>query len=122
EALASYARAGAEEDLGRLGELMGFVRPLALVLAGRGEEAREGLEPLLHVADAIGAGPTEVAVRALRAELDGDVRDLPAPTGPSIAGALVLRARARAGDEGAAVQLREWCEAMGIPGLLAGLT
>ena len=105
-------------DLGRI------FSALALVLAGRDTDARPILERVLAAARLLGAGPAERAARALLAEVAGTAPDVEpvssAVTDPSLADAIVLRARARHGDEGAAGALVAMADAICAPGLLLG--
>jgi hypothetical protein len=102
---------------------MGLVDGLALVLSGRGREAGPGLERTLQAASVLGARPTEMAARALRAEISGDASDLPDPSTvvASVAEAVVLRAHVVLGNEAARRPLGAAARMLIAPGLLFGI-
>jgi len=112
-----------EHGLGVIGDLTGVLHALALVLAGRRDEARPVVERAARAARALGAGPAERAATALMAEITGDTTKLTAPLGAvgGLCDALVLRAMSVNGDPGAAEELRRASADLSMPGLLAGL-
>lgn len=109
----------------------GFGSGLTLLLLGRYEEARRHFEAARSGAALVDAGPVGAAARALLAEVDvrtgGDPAqanaDLDAiePVPGGIAGAMVLRARAVAGDAEAARRFAERVAALRAPGLARGM-
>ncbi len=107
---------------GALADVGTIFEAVALVLAGDTLEARPLLERVEKAAQVLDSLPVARAAGALLAEIDGRLPDVGAlPTGPSVSGALVLRARAAAGQPGAAQELRAMTEQLGAPGLLIGL-
>jgi len=110
------------------GMLTAWPRGLALVLAGRPAEARASLEDALRSAELVKAWPSEVASRALLAEvafragdIDGAEKQLAAigdrvPGG--VAGALVHRVQTLLDVDGAIEALRADAEELFAPGLL----
>jgi class 3 adenylate cyclase/tetratricopeptide (TPR) repeat protein len=106
---------------GHLADLGALYSALGLVLADRGPEATPLLERVVAAARLLGASPAERAARALLAELAGAAPDVePVSQEPSLADALVLRARARQGAAEAGA-LEKVAEALCAPGLLVGL-
>jgi hypothetical protein len=113
------------------GMLLGWPRALALVLCGRADEATSVLEHALQASEAVRAGPASIGTRALLAEVayrTGDRRraeDLLDEVGDDppggVAGALVSRARAVLGDEGALDALRVQATKLAAPALLQGI-
>jgi tetratricopeptide (TPR) repeat protein len=101
--------------------LTGILHAVALVLAGRSEEARPWAVRAAEAAAALGAEHVVRAAGALMAEIDRDYRRLdPAPSAAGgIADVLVLRAHALAGDAASATALVEAVEALSLPGLAA---
>jgi len=109
------------------GLIGGFGTALALIVLGRHAEARASAQWVVSAATTLHAPLAEAAGRALLAELafvvDGDrdeaVRLL--ETAPAVSGGLahvlVLRARARLGNEAAARALQEAVDALHMPGL-----
>jgi class 3 adenylate cyclase/tetratricopeptide (TPR) repeat protein len=109
------------------GLIAGFGRALALIVLGRHAEARSSAEWVIASATTLHAPIAEAAGRALLAEVslvvDGDrgeaVRLL--ETGPAVSGGLahvlVLRVRARLGNEAASRALAEAVDALHMPGL-----
>jgi class 3 adenylate cyclase/tetratricopeptide (TPR) repeat protein len=82
------------------------------------------IEAVRRDAIAESAGPARLAADALLAELSGDraaLEALPSPPPDGLAGALVLRARAMAGDEAAAAALVRVAENLCAPGLSGGI-
>jgi class 3 adenylate cyclase/tetratricopeptide (TPR) repeat protein len=110
-------------DLGVIGDLVGVVRALGLVLRGRGGEAGPVLARAEHAAHALDAPFVVRAVEAMRAEVTGDAAGIgPAPADArSVGDALVLRAFARAGSDAAVDALRSAARALGAPGLMTGV-
>lgn len=107
---------------GTLRDAVAVAQAMALVFTGRGEEARPLLERAVTAAAVLGAPPVARAARAMLAELEGRMPDEGSiPAGPSVSGALVLRARAAAGDGVAVGELESMAEALRAPGLLTGL-
>ncbi|MGH9307064.1 MAG: adenylate/guanylate cyclase domain-containing protein [Acidimicrobiales bacterium] len=106
--------------LGPISHLYKLHYALALVLAGRGEDAVPWLREAAEAARALGAGSAGSAAEALLAEITGDRATLPPP--PQIAGgladALIVRTHARWGDEAAAATLVRLARTMAMPGLL----
>jgi class 3 adenylate cyclase/tetratricopeptide (TPR) repeat protein len=109
--------------LGVISDLGSVVYALALVLSGRGQEARPWVERAAGAALALNATATAKAARALWAEITGDLSDLPPAPGTvdSFAGALVLRARAAHGDAAASEVLGRASRALAMPGLVLAL-
>ncbi len=109
-------------SLGVIGDLTGCLHGLALVLAGRYDEARPLAERAAAAARSLSAAPVERAAAALLAEISGDTTALRAPHGVGgLADALVLRALAVNGDRQAAQDLRRASADLVMPGLLSGL-
>jgi len=108
---------------GAVADAAGALDALTLVLAGRPDEARPWAERAASAARVLEARPAEVVAAALLAEIDRDPSALPElPVGDySAADAIVLRAHAVLGDEGALVQLREAAKFLAMPGLLSGV-
>lgn len=117
----AVGRSGGWADLGVVGGGLAVVPALVAVLAGGGEGALDAVDQAASVAGRVRAGPALVAARALRAELTGDLSGLPAAPPDGVAGALVLRARARHGDARAAAELAARAAALAAPGLLIGV-
>jgi tetratricopeptide (TPR) repeat protein len=121
----ALARLGMAEhpDLGPIGDLVGVLNGLALVLAGRGPEALPWVERAAEAARALDAPPAAAAAAALRAEIAGTTAGLPpAPASvSSISEALLLRAYAVQGAPDAGAALRRGAHALAMPGLLLGL-
>jgi class 3 adenylate cyclase len=125
---------GPEAARSRFGTLGAFASPsvgLVLVLAGRLDEARFWVEAGLQAASGMGSRPGTAIVRGLLAEISlrsgGSVEeawrwleDVEDPGG--VAGAVLLRARTRLGEPGAAVALATAAEQLRAPGLTADLT
>ena len=109
--------------LGPFGDLAGVLNGLALVLAGRSDEARPWIQRAAQSARALDAPPAVAAAAALGAEITGDVAGLlSAPaSATSLSEALVLRAQAARGDATALDALRRCASALALPGLLLGL-
>src|SRR5262249_10128085 len=109
---------GREESA--IGEAMGVLCALALVLSGSTEEARSWAERAVRAARVLGARPTELAARSLLAEIGGDDSDLPAPpvVAASVAESLRLRAHAALGSEAARQGLGRAAQVLVAPGLL----
>ncbi len=109
-------------DLGPISDLAQIFQALALVLAGRADEALPWVERALGAAEVLNAPTTATAAAALRAEIVGDTTGLPPP--PSVAhgicDVLLLRAYASQGDAGARKDLRRATEALAMPGLTIG--
>jgi class 3 adenylate cyclase/tetratricopeptide (TPR) repeat protein len=122
EALARRDGAG-HPALGVIGDLAGLLNGAALVLAGRGAEARAWVDRAAGAARALGAGPTAAAAGALMVEITGERGGLvPAPSeADGVSDALVLRAHALLGDTAAAEALRRAASSLAAPGLLRGL-
>ena len=124
EGLARLAGPGGRPDLGPAGRVVGLTEPLALVLAGRPAEALPLLVELSHFSLTPSTAVAR-AIRALRAEITGDLDELPAAvswaSADGIAAALAVRARARHGDRDAWLALRAAAEELAAPGLLAGM-
>ena len=122
EALARFDTSD-RPDLGTIGDLAAVMNGLALVLAGRTDEALPCAQRAASAARALDAGPTARAAAALLAEITGDASGLPpAPDAVGCLGdALVLRARARLGEPTALEALRRGARELAMPGLLLGL-
>jgi hypothetical protein len=107
-------------DLGTIADLAQVFQALALVLAGRGDEARPWVERAAAAAHVLNAPTTALAADALRAEIVGDTTGLPArpSLAQSVTDLLVLRAYASQGDEAAIELLRTATRAMAMPGLM----
>jgi class 3 adenylate cyclase len=112
---------GREENT--LGDAMGVLCALALVLCGDAERARSWAERAARAARVIGARPIELAARALLAEIDGDGSDLPGPpaVAASVAESLLLRAHVAVGNQSAREALMLAARTLVAPGLLAGV-
>ena len=121
DAMAQYRITDPSRQLGATGEILLIVEGLMLVLAGRGEEAERSLQRVRRGGERVDSRSTVLAAEALLAEVSGDVAGLPADPPAGLAGAFVLRARARAGDEGAGARLRSVAVELAAPGLLEGL-
>jgi class 3 adenylate cyclase/tetratricopeptide (TPR) repeat protein/nucleoside-triphosphatase THEP1 len=107
---------------GPIADATEIVHAMALVFLGDAERARHLLARAGSAAEVLGAEGVGRAARALQAELDGRMpAPEPLPEGPSLSGALVLRARHLAGDARAGDRLRRMAEALCAPGLLAGV-
>jgi class 3 adenylate cyclase len=122
EALAHFDALERQEG-STIGEAMGLLGALALVLAGRRTEAGPWAERSVHAARVLGARPTEIGALALLAEIRGDGSSLPDPpavTG-SVAESLVLRAHVALGHDAAQEPLHRAARALAAPGLLLGL-
>ena len=109
------------------GLIAGFGKALALIVLGRHAEARASAQWVFDAATTLHAPIAETAGRALLAEValvvDGDrdeaarlLESAPAVTG-GLAHLLVLRSRARLGNEAAARALQEAVDALHMPGL-----
>jgi class 3 adenylate cyclase/tetratricopeptide (TPR) repeat protein len=106
-----------------LGDAIGMLCALGLVLAGRAPEAGPWAERAMRASRVLESRPTEVAASALRAEISGDPSGLPAPpaVASSLAESLVLRAHVALGNEAARDPLRRAARSLAAPGLLIGL-
>ena len=120
EAVAMYETASHRHSA--VADVAGVLDALTLVLAGRHDEARPWAERGQSAARVLDAAPAEQMAGALLAEISGDVSGLPVQDGlaDSIAGLLVLRARAVHGDDDSMARLRESAERLAMPGLVAG--
>ena len=109
-------------QLGPISDLARVFHALALVLAGRVEEARPWVERASAAALALKATTTAAAADALWAEITGDTSGLPpAPrSATSVTDMLVLRAYAGQGDTAAGETLRRGAEDLAMPGLMIG--
>ncbi|HXQ62978.1 MAG TPA: adenylate/guanylate cyclase domain-containing protein [Acidimicrobiales bacterium] len=122
EALARVVRTPRPE-LGPIADVARVFHALALVLAGRGAEARPWVERAAAAARVLNAPTTAAAAAALWAEIMGDATGLPAPPGTahSVTDVLVLRAYASRGDTEAMDALRDATKALAMPGLMIGV-
>jgi hypothetical protein len=113
----------ARPDLGPIGDLGGVFYAIALVVAGRGQEALGWVERSARAARALHAAPTSAVAAALMAEINGESGDLPeAPAEPrSVSDVLVLRAHAASGDHDAIAALHAAVARLAMPGLAAGI-
>jgi len=113
----------ARPDLGPIGDLGGVFYAIALVVAGRGDEAHVWVERSARAARVLDAPPTSRVAAALMAEITGQTADLPeAPSeARSVADVLVLRAHAVLGDADAVTALRTAVVRLAMPGLAAGI-
>jgi tetratricopeptide (TPR) repeat protein len=121
---AAARRDGIARVPGAVGDIAsGLVDALTLVLDGRPDEARPLAERAVSAARVLDAGPAGVMAGALLAEIDGDPSRVPAAPdgGLSVAGAVVLRARAIVGDHGARSELRQAVDRLAMPGLMSGV-
>jgi tetratricopeptide (TPR) repeat protein len=111
-------------DLGPISDLAQVFEALALVLAGRGHEARPWIERATSAARVLNATATAAAAAALLAEITGDTVGLaPAPTrAGGLTDMLVLRAYASRGDAHAVAALRRATEELAMPGLMTGIS
>jgi hypothetical protein len=109
-------------QIGPLGDLTRVFHAVALVLAGRVDEARPWLERASAAAEALTADATTAAAAALWAEITGDTSALPPPplSASSVTDMLVLRAYASQGDTAAADVLRRGAQDLAMPGLIIG--
>jgi class 3 adenylate cyclase/tetratricopeptide (TPR) repeat protein len=127
EAAAQFAAVGTEGPDGTVGPLRAtlLLGAMAGVLGGdSGTDWTAVLDVVRRDAVADGAGLVRLAADALLAELSGDraaLDALPSPPPDGLAGALVLRARATAGDEAAAAALVRVAENLCAPGLSGGV-
>jgi class 3 adenylate cyclase/tetratricopeptide (TPR) repeat protein len=110
-------------DLGPIGDLGGVFHAIALVAAGRGQEALGWVQRSAGAARALDAAPTSAVAAALLAEITGDNADLPeAPAeAQSVSDVLVLRAHAASGDPDAVAALHAAVACLAMPGLAAGI-
>ena len=109
------------------GVIAGFGTALGLIVLGRHAEARPSAEWVISAATTLHAPLAEAAGRALLAEVvlvvDGDRDEATRllETAPTVSGGLahvlVLRARARLGNDAAARALQEAVDALHMPGL-----
>jgi class 3 adenylate cyclase/tetratricopeptide (TPR) repeat protein len=106
-------------DLGPIADLTRVFHGLALVLAGRPEEALPLVERAAAAARVLNSPTAGEAAAALRAEISRDTSKLPPPPvrAEGVTDVLVLRAHAARGDTAAAAALREATVAMVMPGL-----
>ncbi len=113
----------ARPDLGPIGDLGGVFYAIALLIAGRGKEARVWVERSARAARALDAEPTSRVAAALMAEITGETAHLPAAPSEarSVGDVLVLRAHAALGDADAAASLRAAVARLAMPGLAAGI-
>lgn len=108
---------------GTLADVTGIVHAMALLFSGnRGAATRDLLERGVKAAEVIDATATACSGRSMLCELDGRMPDVTEVSdGPSLAGALALRAGAALGDDEAAGGLAQMVSALRAPGLLLGL-
>ena len=113
-------RMEAAPDLGPIADLVQVVRALALVVAGRPDEARPLVERAAAAAQVLDVPTTTAAAVALCAEMTGDLTALPPP--PAVArgvtDVLVLRAYAAHGDPAARDALARATQTLRMPGLM----
>jgi hypothetical protein len=109
-------------QLGPLADLARVFHALALVLAGRVDEARPWIERASAAARALNATTTAAAAAALWAEITGDTSGLRAVprSAHSVTDMLVLRAYVSQGDAEAGEVLRRGAETLAMPGLVIG--
>ncbi|HVC69462.1 MAG TPA: adenylate/guanylate cyclase domain-containing protein [Acidimicrobiales bacterium] len=109
-------------QLGPLADLARVFQALALVLAGRVDEARPWVERASAAARALNATTTAAAAAALWAEIVGDTSGLPdrPREANSVTDMLVLRAYASQGDAAAGEILRRGAVDLSMPGLIIG--
>jgi len=121
---------GAAASFGTLGAFAGPSVGFVLVLAGRTDEAQSWLEAALESSTAMGGRSGIAIVRGLLAEstlATGGSIDEAAPwlegveDPGGVAGAILLRARTRLGEPGAAAALATAVEQLRAPGLAIGL-
>jgi hypothetical protein len=107
-------------DLGPIGDLAQVFQALALILAGRKDEARPWVERAATAAALLNAPTSMAAASALRAEIIGNPAGLPPKpeTARGVTDILVLRAFASLGDVSAIDALRAAAEALAMPGLM----
>jgi len=113
--------------LGPIADLGGVFNAIALVLAGRGDEALPWIDRTERAAIALDAEAARIAAIALRAEIthdEADVALLPAVSsvvGPgganSLSDLLVLRAHVANGDSTVVTELQRSVERLAMPGL-----
>jgi len=107
-------------DLGPISDLAQVFQALALMLAGRSNEALPWIERALGAAEVLNAPTTATAAAALRAEILGDTFGLPPrpSVARGVADVLLLRAYAAQGDAGARDDLLRATQALAMPGLM----
>ena len=107
-------------ELGPVSDLARVFHALALVLAGRPDEALPWVERTANAARVLNARTAGEAAAALRAEITGNADDLPPrpDAARGLTDMLVLRAHAALGDPSALAILREATEYMAMPGLM----
>jgi class 3 adenylate cyclase/tetratricopeptide (TPR) repeat protein len=106
-----------------IGDTLGVLGALTLVLCRQPDQARPWAERALRSATALEARATATAAAALLAEIDGDPTALPPmpAVASSVAELIVLRAHAVLGDISALEPLRRAVVTLAAPGLLAGV-
>ena len=109
-------------ESGPLADTSGTLRAMMLCIAGRPAEGLVFAERAAAVARQMGSRPVAAMAAALIAEARNDRSLLPPiPEDPvSASGAVVLRAHAVLGDDGAARELRRVADLVSVPGLLIG--
>jgi class 3 adenylate cyclase/tetratricopeptide (TPR) repeat protein len=135
EALARFESTGPPIFDSPLAEVGSLFYAAALVVTGRGPEAQPWINRAMEAARALDATPALIASAALTAEVQNDATMLDdlleeLPPGRSfgtrsIAGALVMRARAVGGDASALEALDSLVRTTGglsMPGLMLGIT
>ena len=107
---------------GPMADAGGMLAALAFMLGDKTDFAVPLLERAVAGAEVLRAEHLRRAAGAMLADAEGRLPDVEVGGGgPSLADALVLRARVLGGDSGSEPRLRELTEALVTPGLLVGL-
>jgi class 3 adenylate cyclase/tetratricopeptide (TPR) repeat protein len=107
---------------GPMADAMGMLAAVAFMVGGKADLAVPLLERAVAGAEVLRAEHLARAAGAMLADAEGRLPEVDAEGGgPSLADALVLRARVLGGDAEAKPRLRELAEVLVTPGLLDGL-
>jgi class 3 adenylate cyclase/tetratricopeptide (TPR) repeat protein len=109
-------------ELGPIGDVGSLLNAVSLVLANRPTDALAWVDRCARAALALDAAPASLAAAALRAEITGDIGELPPPPARAdgLSEVLLLRAHATHGDLDAAAALEEATKRLSMPGLSIG--